>query len=144
MPSQKVNENTNTGQEKPGVLLEAQIVFQAINEKALTRSTADMKSRRSSQAVDRFVGRRLKQQREHNNISAEELASALSLPVQKLRQIESGSESIGALSLYEAAQVVGVPVGFFFEGYNEETIAEETAKVVDLGTNVTSTGNTIE
>lgn len=103
-----------------------------------------MKSRRSSRTVDTFVGQRLKQQRERNSMSAEELAAALSLPVQKLEQIESGKESIGALSLYEAAQVVGVPVTFFFEGYNEETIAEETAKVVNLGTNVTSTGNTIE
>lgn len=103
-----------------------------------------MKSRRSSRAVDTFVGQRLKEQRELNNITADELATALSLPVQKLTQIESGRESIGALSLYEAAQVVGVPVTFFFEGYNEETIAEETAKVASLGTNVTSTGNTIE
>lgn len=103
-----------------------------------------MKNRRSSRAVDAFVGQRLKEQRERNNITAEELAEALSLPAQKLKQIESGKESIGALSLYEAAQVVGVPVTFFFEGYNEETIAKENAKVVPLSNSVTSTGNSIE
>lgn len=103
-----------------------------------------MKSRRSSHAVDKFVGQRLKEQRERNKITAEELAAALSLPVQKLERIESGEESIGALSLYEAAQVVGVPVAFFFEGYNEGIIAKETAKVVGSDTSVASTGNTIE
>lgn len=103
-----------------------------------------MKTRRSSHAVDTFVGQRLKKQRECNNITAKELAAALSLSVHKLQQIESGRESIGALSLYEAAQVVGVPVTFFFEGYNEETMTEETAKVVAADKSVTSTGNTIE
>ncbi|TQV79210.1 helix-turn-helix domain-containing protein [Denitrobaculum tricleocarpae] len=103
-----------------------------------------MKSRRSSRAVDTFVGQRLRQQREENNMSAEELAGALSLPVKKLEQIECGEESIGALSLYEAAQVVGVPVTFFFEGYNEEIMAEETVKVARSEKSVTSTGDTIK
>ncbi len=103
-----------------------------------------MKHRRSNHVVDSFVGQKLKEQRERNKITVEELATALSLSVQKLQQIESGRESIGALSLYEAAQVVGVPVTFFFEGYNKEPIAEETAKVVGSDGKITVTGNTID
>ncbi|WP_282608289.1 helix-turn-helix domain-containing protein [Pelagibius sp. Alg239-R121] len=103
-----------------------------------------MKKRRSSHAVDQFVGRKLKHQREIKNISAEQLANALSLPVETIEKIESGRESIGALSLYEAAQVVDVPVTFFFEGYNEELAAEETAKVATPPASVTSAGGVIK
>ncbi len=103
-----------------------------------------MKTRRSSHAVDQFVGQRLRQQRELKNISAEELATALSLPVQMLESIESGTESIGALSLYEAAQVVDVPVTYFFEGYHDDLPAEETAKVATGVASVASTGDTIK
>ncbi len=103
-----------------------------------------MKTRRSSQAVDQFVGRRLRQQRELKNISTEELATALCLPVQMIERIESGSESIGALSLYEAAQIVDVPVTYFFEGYHEDVSAEESVRVASATITVPSTGDTIK
>lgn len=103
-----------------------------------------MKTRRSSHAVDQFVGQRLRQQRELKNISAEELAVALCLPVQMIQRIESGSESIGALSLYEAAQVVDVPVTYFFEGYHDEVSAEESAKVAAGVASVAPAGDTIK
>ena len=103
-----------------------------------------MKNRRSSRAVDQFVGRRLRQRRQTKNISVEELAAALCLPAQMIEEIESGRESIGALSLYEAAQVVDVPVTYFFEGYHDDVSGEKTVKVAQALSSVTSAGDVIK
>jgi transcriptional regulator with XRE-family HTH domain len=83
-----------------------------------------MMSEKASHRVDRFIGQRLRQQRETKNITQVDFANALCLPLRTIRRIEAGNESIGALSLYEAAQIAEVPVSFFFEGYKTMEKAE--------------------
>ena len=71
--------------------------------------------------VDQFIGQRLKQQRESKNITQDDLANALRLPAQAIRLAEKGEAHISAQSLYEAGEVLDVPMMFFFEGYSETT-----------------------
>ncbi len=73
--------------------------------------------------VDQFIGQRLKQQRESKNITLNDLASALRLPAQAIRLAEKGEAPIGALSLYEAGEVLEVPMMYFFEGYQETLLS---------------------
>lgn len=69
--------------------------------------------------VDQFIGQRLKEQRENKNITQDDLASALRMPAQAIRLVEKGEAHISAQSLYEAGEVLDVPMMFFFEGYSE-------------------------
>lgn len=69
--------------------------------------------------VDQLIGQRLKQQRESKNITQNDLANALRLPARAIRLAEKGEAPIGALRLYEASEVLEVPMMFFFQGYDE-------------------------
>lgn len=71
--------------------------------------------------VDLLIGQRLKQQRESMNITQDDLANALRLPARAIRLAEKGEAPICALSLYEAGEVLEVPMMFFFEGYDKAT-----------------------
>lgn len=71
--------------------------------------------------VDQLIGQRLKQQRESMNITQDDLANALRLPARAIRLAEKGEAPIGAQSLYEAGEVLKVPMMFFFEGFDTAT-----------------------
>lgn len=72
--------------------------------------------------VDQIIGQRLKQQRESKNITQLDLANALCLPPHAIQLAENGEAPIAALSLYEAGEVLDVPILYFFQGF-EETAA---------------------
>ena len=51
-------------------------------------------------------------------ISQEKLGDALGVTFQQVQKYERGVNRIGASRLFRIAQVLGVPVGFFYEGLN--------------------------
>ena len=71
---------------------------------------------RSADEVDAHVGRRLRRRRTALGMSQEQLGAALGLTFQQVQKYEKGQNRIGAGRLYRIANILGVPVQYFFEG----------------------------
>jgi transcriptional regulator with XRE-family HTH domain len=91
-----------------------------------------MSNERSSNAIDAYVGRRLKQRREALGLSQEKLAQQLGISFQQVQKYERGFNRVGASRLFQIAEVMNVVTGYFFEGLEtsnvgvaEESVSEE-------------------
>lgn len=70
----------------------------------------------SRNAVDRHVGRRLRQRRMLLGLSQERLAVSLGLTFQQIQKYERGVNRIGAGRLFDLSRQLDVPIGYFFDG----------------------------
>ncbi|MCA0400964.1 MAG: helix-turn-helix transcriptional regulator [Proteobacteria bacterium] len=66
--------------------------------------------------VDRHVGSRVRMRRITVGMSQERLGEALGVTFQQIQKYEKGSNRISASRMQNIAQVLGVPVSFFFDG----------------------------
>ena len=66
--------------------------------------------------IDIHVGSRVRKRRRMVGISQEKLGEALGLTFQQIQKYEKGINRMGASRLQQAADILGVPVPFFFEG----------------------------
>jgi transcriptional regulator with XRE-family HTH domain len=66
--------------------------------------------------VDRHVGARLRDRRIMLGLSQKQLAESLGLSFQQVYKYERGINRVTSGRLYDFAQVLGVDVGYFFEG----------------------------
>jgi len=66
--------------------------------------------------IDRHVGARVRMQRLVVGVSQEKLGGALGLTFQQVQKYEKGSNRISASRLQQIANMLDVPVSFFFEG----------------------------
>ncbi len=71
---------------------------------------------KSVDEVDAFVGSRVRFRRVTIGMSQEHLGNAIGLTFQQVQKYEKGLNRIGAGRLYRIAQVLSVPVAFFYEG----------------------------
>ena len=69
--------------------------------------------------IDVLVGRRARERRTLEGMSQSAVAETLGLSFQQLRKYEKGGNRISASRLYELAELLGVPVSYFFEGVEE-------------------------
>jgi len=74
-----------------------------------------MPSKKEADAVDVYVGQRIRFRRIMLGHSQEDLAKALGLTFQQVQKYEKGTNRIGASRLFAIASCLRVPVGFFFE-----------------------------
>jgi transcriptional regulator with XRE-family HTH domain len=68
-------------------------------------------------AIDRQVGVRVRMRRLMLDMSQQKLAAGLGLTFQQVQKYEKGSNRIGAGRLQQLAEILQVPVGFFFEDF---------------------------
>jgi transcriptional regulator with XRE-family HTH domain len=73
-------------------------------------------SGRSSDAVDKHVGSRVRMRRLMLGLSQGKLADQVELTFQQVQKYEKGTNRIGAGRLYQLSHILDVPVSFFFEG----------------------------
>lgn len=66
--------------------------------------------------IDKHVGNRVRMRRMLAGISQEKLGGALGLTFQQVQKYEKGSNRISASRLQQIAQMLDVPVAFFFDG----------------------------
>ncbi len=66
--------------------------------------------------VDVHVGSRLRLRRTLLGMSQERVGRAVELTFQQIQKYERGANRIGSSRLYQFAQILGVPVAFFFDG----------------------------
>ena len=69
-----------------------------------------------AEAIDAHVGGRVRTLRKALQITQVGLSQHLDVTFQQVQKYECGSNRISASKLYEIAQVLEVPVAFFFEG----------------------------
>ncbi|QEO16745.1 helix-turn-helix domain-containing protein [Acetobacter vaccinii] len=72
-----------------------------------------MYSRNSS--VDAHVGLRIRLRRLQLGLSQEKLGEALGVTFQQIQKYERGANRVGASRLYNMANVLDVPISFFFD-----------------------------
>jgi transcriptional regulator with XRE-family HTH domain len=65
--------------------------------------------------IDRHVGSKVRLRRMLIGMSQEKLGEALGLTFQQVQKYEKGTNRIGASRLQQIAQILNVPVEFFFE-----------------------------
>jgi len=75
-----------------------------------------MISKKSPNPIDKHVGSRVRMRRMMISMSQEKLGEKLGITFQQIQKYEKGTNRIGASRLQQIATVLGVPVGFFFEG----------------------------
>jgi len=86
--------------------------------------------------VDIQVGATLRFLRKASKISQSGLASKLGLTFQQVQKYERGTNRMSASKLYEAAEILGVPVARFFEGLSGTGVEEETLTDTNLKTDL--------
>ena len=69
-----------------------------------------------AQDIDRHIGARLRQRRVMNGLTQQALADLIGVTYQQAHKYENGVNRIAAGRLYTIAHVLGVDVGYFFEG----------------------------
>jgi len=111
------------------------------------RTVKDPRAERAHH-IDIHAGSRVRARRKALKISQQELAKHLNLTFQQVQKYERGSNRISASKLFEIAQVLQVPVAYFFEGYQTDGVTPltpaspqaevheflRTAEAMDLGT----------
>ncbi|MDM9625520.1 helix-turn-helix transcriptional regulator [Rhizobium sp. S152] len=70
---------------------------------------------KSANAVDVYVGGRVRQRRKALGMSQSNLAESLGITFQQIQKYEKGINRIGASRLQLIADIFAVPVGYFFE-----------------------------
>lgn len=66
--------------------------------------------------IDTHVGSRVRMRRTMLGLTQEKLGDALNLTFQQVQKYEKGTNRIGASRLHHIADILQVPVTFFFEG----------------------------
>ena len=68
--------------------------------------------------IDQYVGTRIRERRVMLGYSQQQMAEMIGVTYQQAHKYERGINRISSGRLYEVANVLSVPVGYFFEGLN--------------------------
>jgi transcriptional regulator with XRE-family HTH domain len=102
------------GRERQCVVQTAPIKRQALQKKTI--GINKVMSKKIPDAIDKFVGHKIKMRRVHLGLNQTQLAEPLGLTYQQVQKYEVGTSRIGASRLQQIAQVLQVSVSYFFEG----------------------------
>jgi transcriptional regulator with XRE-family HTH domain len=81
-----------------------------------TEPEGESKPSPRANAADHHVGARIRERRIMLGLSQQQLAQMIGVTYQQAHKYERGLNRISAGRLYEIAQVLGVPVSWFFDG----------------------------
>ncbi|MCG3268959.1 helix-turn-helix domain-containing protein [Yoonia sp. I 8.24] len=74
--------------------------------------------------VDVHVGKRIRHRRWMNGTTQQQLAENVGIKFQQIQKYETGMNRVSASRLWDIANVLDVPVSFFFEGLDQESDAD--------------------
>jgi transcriptional regulator with XRE-family HTH domain len=72
--------------------------------------------KKQANPIDAQVGNRVRLRRMLIGMSQEKLGELLGLTFQQVQKYEKGVNRIGAGRLFQVAHILGVPIGYFYEG----------------------------
>ncbi len=81
--------------------------------------------------IDRVVGQRIRWRRRELKLTQEKLGDMLDLTFQQVQKYEKGVNRISAGRLFEMANVLSVPIGYFYDGAEEHIGASAQYSQVD-------------
>ncbi|CAN7739582.1 helix-turn-helix domain-containing protein [Rhizobium leguminosarum] len=87
---------------------------------------------KTANAIDSYVGARIRMRRQLLGMSQERLAEQIGVTFQQVQKYEKGINRIGASRLQRIAEVLHTSVSFFFEQENSEPL---TLQGLDLSAN---------
>ncbi len=82
-------------------------------------------------AIDAYVGERVRLRRKLLGMSQVSLSESLGITFQQLQKYEKGVNRIGASRLQRIAEVLGVPIGFFFDEEGAHTAGLQLSAETD-------------
>ena len=87
-------------------------------QRGISRRKGITLPKKKANPVDAHVGYRVRLRRVLIGMSQERLGELLGLTFQQVQKYERGINRIGAGRLYEVAEILDVPISFFYEGVN--------------------------
>ncbi len=72
--------------------------------------------------VDIHVGKRIRHRRWMVGMTQQQLAEQVGIKFQQIQKYETGTNRVSASRLWDIAEALSVPVGFFFEGLDEDQV----------------------
>ncbi len=94
-------------------------------------------TKKNPNPIDVHVGHRVRMRRMLLGMSQEKLGERLGLTFQQIQKYEKGGNRISASRLYQIAQILGVPVQFFFEDLPEKYAATDEDGLAEAGEQTT-------
>jgi transcriptional regulator with XRE-family HTH domain len=94
--------------------------------------------RSRAQDVDRHVGARMRERRVMLGLTQQQMAELIGVTYQQAHKYEKGINRIASGRLYNIAHALGVEVGYFFEGINDDRSFKPTSQqrmLLDLARN---------
>jgi transcriptional regulator with XRE-family HTH domain len=79
-------------------------------------SRVELTLKKAPDPIDRHVGHRVRVRRLLVGVSQERLGDALGVTFQQVQKYEKGANRISASRLQQIAEMLGVPISFFYEG----------------------------
>jgi transcriptional regulator with XRE-family HTH domain len=86
-----------------------------------SRTAASLRRSTSrTQDIDRHVGARIRERRIMLGLTQQQLADLIGVTYQQAHKYERGINRVSAGRLFEVAQVLSVPVSYFFDGLEQD------------------------
>ena len=92
---------------------------------------AKTNARSRTDNTDRHVGTKIRERRVLMGLTQQDMASLLGVTYQQAHKYERGLNRVSAGRLYDIAQVLHVPPAHFFEGLEDERVAQLTGRQAD-------------
>ncbi len=83
---------------------------------------------KSATEVDKHVGRRMRERRQLVGVTQESLADRLGITFQQVQKYEKGGNRVSASRLLGVAEVLEVPVAYFFTGLDGASAGEKASQ----------------
>jgi transcriptional regulator with XRE-family HTH domain len=99
-------------------------------------------STKSPNPIDRHVGSRVRMRRMLIGMSQEKLGQMLGVTFQQVQKYEKGTNRVAAGRLQRVAEVLEVPITFFYEG-SETRSSHSGEDTVDAGLEYLQTGGAV-
>lgn len=119
----------------------------AVEKAKLSHQVQEGKGRaglKTPDPIDAEVGARIRFQRRAIGLSQGKLAEALGVTFQQVQKYEKGKNRVGASRLQNLANVLGVPVAYFFDGNAGPATGSETRTDLLAGHDLTAFIQTAE
>jgi transcriptional regulator with XRE-family HTH domain len=78
--------------------------------------------------IDVYLGKRLRRRRRMLGLTQQQLASTVGVRFQQIQKYECGTNRISAARLWQLAEALEVPVGYFYDGLSDHAAKETDAE----------------
>jgi transcriptional regulator with XRE-family HTH domain len=99
---------------------------------------------KSTAAIDRHVGARIRERRILLGLTQQQLAELIGVTYQQAHKYERGVNRVSAGRLFQIAKVLSVPMSYFYEGVGEgdpQPITPRERMVLEIARNFTGISN---